>query len=272
MDADTLPLLLEPEQLEAHLGDDQLMVVDLCKPQIYGKYHIPTALALDYADLVHVEKPVTGLLPSAAHLNRILSGLGLTRASHVVAYDDEGGGKASRLLWTLAALGHGRWSLLNGGLHAWANEGHSLESRPVHPQPESYTGGAADHVVAEKGYVLAHLDDPDVVLLDARTPQEFSGTKCLAARGGHIPGAVNLNWLDTMDRRRNLRLLPADRLRATLNGLGVTPDKEVITYCQSHHRSAHTFVMLKWLGFAKVKGYPGAWSEWGNHPGTPVET
>jgi len=271
MDADALPLLLEPEQLEAHLGDDELLLVDLCRPETYLKFHIPGAVHLDYADLVQAHKPIMGLLPSAQQLGRVLGAIGLTPELQVVAYDDEGGGRAARLLWTLDVLGHRRLSLLNGGLHAWANEAHELENHPVKADPADYAAHIAERGVADKSYVLAHLDDPDVLLLDARTPEEFAGAKRLAARGGHIPGAVNLDWLQTMDRRRNLRLLPADVLRSMLQRLGATPDKEIVTYCQSHHRSSHSYVMLKWLEFTKMKGYPGAWSEWGNDPSLPVE-
>jgi thiosulfate/3-mercaptopyruvate sulfurtransferase len=74
-----------------------------------------------------------------------------------------------------------------------------------------------------------------------------------------------------MDPQRHRRLLPAQTLRSMLQDLGVTPDKEVITHCQTHHRSAHTYVMLKHLGYDRVRGYPGSWSEWGNRDDTPVE-
>ena len=124
---------------------------------------------------------------------------------------------------------------------------------------------------ADAGYILARLDDPGTALLDTRTPEEFSGERVRAARGGHIPGAVNFNWVEAMDADHNLRLKPAPVLLESLAALGVTPDKEVIAYCQTHHRSSHTFVVLKWLGFERVRGYPGAWSEWGNREDTPVE-
>jgi thiosulfate/3-mercaptopyruvate sulfurtransferase len=74
-----------------------------------------------------------------------------------------------------------------------------------------------------------------------------------------------------MDRDRHLRLLPADRIRARLDALGLTPDREIICYCQSHHRSAFSWLMLKSLGYENVKGYPGSWSDWGNRPDAPVE-
>ena len=75
-----------------------------------------------------------------------------------------------------------------------------------------------------------------------------------------------------MDPNRNLRLKPDDVLRNAFENLGATPDKQIVVYCQSHHRSAHTYNVLKHLGYENVQGYPGAWSDWGNDPNTPVET
>ena len=77
--------------------------------------------------------------------------------------------------------------------------------------------------------------------------------------------------MDTMDPQRQLRLQPAPVLRQLLDLRGVTTDKEVIVYCQTHHRSAHTYWVLRYLGYPRVRGYPGAWSEWGNDPSVPVE-
>ena len=104
-----------------------------------------------------------------------------------------------------------------------------------------------------------------------RSPAEFTGARKFADRAGHIPGAAHLEWTDMMDKQRNLRLLPDDQLRAMLAERGVTPDKEIITYCQTHHRSAYSYVVLKHLGYENVRGYPGSWSDWGNNPALPVE-
>src|SRR4030065_684334 len=207
MPAPKLPWIVEPEELERQLGQEAFLLVDLCKPEIHAQSHIPGALHLDYAQIVAVNKPVMGLLPGESQLNEVFSSIGLTPEHHVVAYDDEGGGRAARLLWT-------------------------LEARPA---------------------------------------DEYLGSKRFAERGGHIPGAVNLDWMQTMDRDRGLRFKPAQALRVMLTSLGVTPDKEVVCYCQSHHRSAHSCMMLKSLGYPRVRGYPGSWSDWGNSPDTPVE-
>jgi len=271
MPTQTLPLILEPEVLEAHLDDDAILIVDLSKPQTYAQLHVPGAVHLDYARIIHGEGPAKGLLPDDAELSEVLSGIGLTAQHHVVAYDDEGGGRAARLLWTLEVVGHRGYSLLNGGLHAWANEGHPLSHEPVAPTPSEYRVQRGEAAVADLQFMRSHLNDPSVVILDARSPEEYDGRKRLAERGGHIPGAVNMEWTQAMDERRNLRLKDAQTLRAMLETLGVTPDKTVVTHCQTHHRSAHTYIVLKSLGYTRLKGYPGSWSEWGNRSDTPVE-
>jgi len=266
-----LPLLVEPDELERQLGQESILLVDLCKPETYTQSHIPGAVHLDYTQIVAVNKPVMGLLPSESQLNEVFSSIGLLPEHHVVAYDDEGGGRASRLLWTLEAMSHSRFSLLNGGLHAWALERRPLKSGIETQARSQYRVQRRETVIADKAYILKHLGDPAVVLLDARSVDEYRGSKRFAERGGHIPGAVNLDWLQTMDRDRGLRFKPAEELRALLATLGVTPDKEVVCYCQSHHRSAHSCMMLKSLGFTRVRGYPGSWSDWGNSPDTPIE-
>lgn len=271
MTASLLPLIVEPAELENQLGNAAIVIVDLCKPEGYVQSHIPGAIHLEYAQIVAVDKPRAGLIPEESQLNAVFSSIGLTPERHVVAYDDEGGGRASRLLWTLEAMGHSRFSLLNGGLPAWALEQRGLTSEKKVHTHSHYRVQRRDAVIADKNYILKHLGDPAVVLLDARTAAEYLGTKRFAERGGHIPGAVNLDWMLTMDQSRGFRFKPAEVLHTMLSSLGVTPDKEIICYCQSHHRSAHSCMMLRNLGFSHVRGYPGSWSDWGNSPDTPVE-
>ena len=271
MSASSPPLILSPEQLEKSLGKEPWLIIDLSKPELYNASHVPGAVHLDYAQLVTARPPVMGLLPENDHLSAVFSRLGLTPDTHVVAYDDEGGGRASRLLWTLDVVGHRHLSLLDGGRQAWLAQG-----RPVRSGQESHPASdyhAIDHGAAraDMAYIRAHLTDPAVVRVDARSPLEYSGQKRLAERGGHIPGAVNFDWITAMDLQNNLRLKPAEKLRRALTALGITQDKEVIVYCQTHHRSAHTYVVLKSLGYTKIKGYPGSWSEWGNQSDTPIE-
>lgn len=213
-----------------------------------------------------------GLLPDADTLSQLFSSIGLTPDTHVIAYDEEGGGAAARLLWTLDALGHEHSSLLNGGLHAWVNESHPVDNAPVQATPSHYKASIVDTAIANQAFIREHLDDDNVVLLDSRSPEEYRGEKKFAERAGRIPGAVNLDWFNVMDQNHNMRLKPEDELRALMEERGLSEDKTVVTYCQSHHRSALTYFALKVLGYSKIKGYPGSWSDWGNAEDLPLET
>lgn len=273
MATDQFGLIVEPELLEQQLGDEQIIVVDLSKADTHKQGHVAGARHLDYGQIVAGQKPTFGLLPETRQLSSVFSKSGLTREHHIVAYDDEGGGKAARLLWTLEAAGHQGLSLLNGGLRAWTNEQRNLTTEPSLYKTSDYHVSVIDFdaVAVDAKYIVEHLDDPGVVLLDTRTLEEFIGSKKLAERGGHIPGAVNLEWTEVMDKRNGLKLKPTEELENMLRALGLEKTRQVIVYCQTHHRSAHTYVVLKELGFRDVKGYPGAWSDWGNRRDLPLE-
>jgi len=266
-----LPLIIDPEAVKPLFKQKNIVIIDLCSAETYIQNHLPTAVFLEYAWIVRAEKPRMGLLPETAQLSRILSAYGITPDTHVIAYDDEGGGRAGRFLWTLDCIGHSKYSLIDGGLHAWAHEGHEMASEIYFPTSTQREVEFVTDPVADKQYILEHYKDEDVVILDTRSPHEYTGTKVFAARGGHIPGAVNFEWTQAMDQQHNLRLKPDAELRQSLESQGITPDKTIVCHCQSHHRSAHTYIMLKSLGYKNVKGYPGSWSDWGNDPTTPIE-
>lgn len=268
-----IPIVIEPTALNAMLDHAGLRVIDLGRPETYAQAHVPGAVRMEYSALLRGDRPAPGHLPDPDVFARTLGDAGITRDDAVVAYDDEGGGKACRLVWNLHAAGHQRAGVLNGGIHAWYAEGLPVSTEIVEPEPTTY-GEIRYSVepVATRDEILERLGDPGLILLDARTPEEYAGTKVRAAKGGHIPGAVNLNWLDCIDRSNDARLHPDETLRRMLADRGITEDKDVFAYCHTHHRSAHSYVMLKHLGFPSVKGYAGSWSEWGNDPQTPVES
>lgn len=268
-----LPLLLEPTELAQHLDNEQLRIVDLCKAESYAQVHVPGAVYLDYKFIIGAQPPVMGLLPDEATFAVLLTELGISPQTHVVAYDDEGGGKAARLLYTLEAFGHKNFSLLNGGINAWYHEKHPLENTPNQAKPadSNYPVSYKENIIADRQYILDHLGDTQVQLLDARSDAEFSGMKKFAERGGHIPGAVNLDWMALMDTNHYYRLKPDAELKLLLRERGISPDNTIVTYCQTHHRSALTYFALKHLGFDKIRGYPGSWSDWGNQADTPIE-
>lgn len=271
MNATESATLLEPGQLSASLDQDGLVIVDVSSHQSYARWRIPGALHIDYPQLVSVRPPVGGLLPDTKQFVLAMQRLGIDYQQRVVAYDDEANGRASRLLWTLRAYGHRNNALLNGGLHSWMQESRPCDPYIAQARPSSTQLQYSGDGVADRSYIIQNLGNQDVVIIDARSPAEYSGSDLRAARGGHIPAAINLEWTMFIDQQRSMRLKQRASLMELLTQHGATPDKEIICYCQTHHRSALTCQALHSLGYTRVKGYPGSWSEWGNRSDTPIE-
>ncbi|WP_101675472.1 sulfurtransferase [Alloalcanivorax mobilis] len=267
-----LPLLLEPEELARHLDDANLLIVDLSKGQVHDQAHVPGAIHLDFKRLLAGNQPAPGLLPDDARLSSLFSELGLTPDTQVVAYDDEGGGWAARLLWTLDVIGHKKYAYLNGGIHGWLAAELPTDSERHQPEASDYTVGEHDPVPSvDLDHVWRHYRDPDTVIWDARSEEEYAGVRAFAQKGGHIPGARLYEWTNAMDKHSNLRVRDREEIRRELAALGIEQDKQIITHCQTHHRSSFTWLIGRILGFDNIRGYPGSWSEWGNHPDTPFE-
>lgn len=268
-----LPLLITPQELDRHLGQPGWLVVDLGKAGIYAQAHVPGAIHLDPRRLLHADPATPGALPEADRLSALMRDIGLADAQHVVAYDDEGGLRAARFLWVLDMLGHRHYSLLDGGIHAWLAEERAFEVEASLPRPQAFQAPLADRRNwVEIDELLSRHRDPAVVVWDARSPEEFSGERALARRAGHVPGAAHYEWHRALDTARDLRLRDLAAIRAELTALGITPDKDVVTHCQSHQRSCFTWLLGRILGFERIRAYPGAWGEWGNRDDTPVST
>ena len=124
-------ILIEPEALEEERRRSAVQVVDVSKIETHAQLRIPGAIHIDYASLVAGSPPAPGLLPSDQRLGGLSSTLLLHQAPSIVAYDDEGSGRAARLAWTLHYLGFENIRVLNGGLHAWHNEGHEVSRDPM---------------------------------------------------------------------------------------------------------------------------------------------
>ena len=264
-----LPLVIEPRDLKARLDAPHVIVVDLSSAEQYKTGHIPGARFVEPKRTQLGLPPAPGLLPTQAALEALFGELGHTPDAVYVVYDDEGGGWAGRFIWLLDVIGHRAYHYLDGGIHAWIAEGYDV----TQDVPPAVGGPVAltlhDEPTATREYLQSRLGAADLAIWDARSAAEYRGEKVLAAKGGHIPGAANFEWTAGMDKERSLRI--RTDMPQVLKDLGITPDKEVITHCQTHHRSGFTYLVAKALGYPRVKAYAGSWGEWGNHPDTPVE-
>lgn len=268
-----LPLLIEAEELNQALSGpdkDKFLLVDLGSEERFIQAHLPGARLVVPGE-TQSGPPVPGFAPSDERLSSLMQRIGLQTDSHVIVYDDEGGGWAGRFIWLLDEIGHSRYSYLNGGIHAWAAESLPLESGSVaHPASSIEVHTSGQHSVTAED-IIASLDTASLQIWDARSPMEYRGETIYAAKGGHIPGACNYEWTNAMDRSRELRLKPYAQILAELAAAGIDPAKDTITHCQSHHRSGLTYLLAKLLNFKSIRAYAGSWAEWGNHPNSPTQ-
>lgn len=271
MTTDRLPLIISPEAYNLLPPRDDILLVAVLQRAVFDVQHIPGSVLVEPSELVSGVKPAVGKLPSKERLDALFSRIGLAEGRHVVVYDDEGGGWAGRLIWTLDVIGHSRYTYIDGGLTAWRKMGFTLSREAAPVQASKFSATIDENLLVSMEEVMARIDQSDSVVWDARAPEEFNGTKVTAPRNGHIPGARNLNWLDLQDAENDLRLKPLPLIEKHLEELGISKDKRVITHCQTHHRSGLSYLVGKALGY-DIQAYDGSWSEWGNAADTPIET
>ena len=261
-------LLIETEQLAAQLQQPGLRILDLRSQEKYAQGHIPGAV---FFDTTQLKDPVEKLYaPGPETVARILSAHGISNETRVVAYDDQGGLWATRLWWVLDYYGHPQAQVLNGGWNKWVKENRPVDQSVPSVTPTPYTPKRNENVVCTLDYLLANLNRPDVVIVDARTAAEYNGIDVRAQRGGHVPNAVNIDWQRNLTSEEPRVWKPARELRQLYESAGVTPNKQVITYCQTGVRAAHVFFTLRLLGYQTVRTYDGSWAEYGNRPDTPI--
>lgn len=270
-----LGLLIEAEDLLPHLGHEKLRIVDLSRSSVHEQLHIPHAIHLKPHLLLRQEEQATGLLPDQAGLEALIRHLNISPEHHLVAYDDEGGAWAGRLIWNLHCLGFENASLLNGGIHAWLGAGLPTSSEAEPAQP---VGQLAQVNLAQKNrhqiayaQLLEKVQNKAVQIWDCRTEDEYAGLRLAARRGGHIPGALHFEWSTALNRENHLKLHPLQHTQQRLEQLGFNINEPVVVYCQSHHRSGLAYILGRLLGW-EIQAYDGAWSEWGNRPDSPVIT
>ncbi len=263
-------LLMETASLAQRLTDVDLRIVDVRSADRYNEGHIPGAVNLALAQ-VTINVPVSGMAAPPDKFAEVMGSLGIANSNRVVVYDDTAL-NAARLFWLLEYYGHKNVSVLNGGYPKWAAESREVTRVAPKVTPASFTAQADSSKVATKQDVLDRVGKPGVAFVDARTPKEYSGEdiRAPATRGGHIPGAASLNYVDTLLPQSATYKSAAD-LRAMFTKAGVTPDKEAISYCQTGVRAAVDYLVLRLLGFQKVRNYDGSWVEWGNDQTTPIE-
>jgi thiosulfate/3-mercaptopyruvate sulfurtransferase len=264
-------LLTTADALDRALeGNPRPLVIDLRPPEDFATGHIPGAVHLDLWGVSLIDTDPAPLKAFMWIIDHLFNLRGVDAKTPVVIYDEQSGMRAARAFWFLEYFGHPRVQVLDGGFGAWTRAGLPVTREASPPPKSSWSGVPQEQTIATWRDVKDRLGRPDVVILDTRSDGEHNGTIVRAKRGGAIPGAVHVEWTRNLTSDGTFK--PEAELRAMYEQAGVTPDKEVVTYCQGGYRAAHAYLTLRLLGYPRVRNYTGSWKEWGDREDLPIET
>ena len=265
-------LVVETAWLTEHLDDAAVRVVDMRRGG-YPEGHIPGAVFLENDAIRIADRPPT-FLPTPQEFESLMTRLGIGSSTRVIAYDDRGGIYATRLWWILNYYGHGDVAVLNGGWTKWSAEGRSISTEaPAARAVSPFRVRPGTTKVATADDVKAAINRPGTKIVDARTQAEIEGKDLRGIKhGGYIESSVPVYWEDTLDFVLKT-FKSADAIRDLYRSRGITPDDEVLTYCQVGMRASHDLFTLALIGhdLGKLRNYYGSWEEWGSRDDTPIK-
>jgi thiosulfate/3-mercaptopyruvate sulfurtransferase len=261
-------LIISVQEARKLVGKTDVIFVDTRNYWKYAKGHVPGAFCLELYAFHWVDTSSEGLKAFENEMRMLFGSLGISPRSTVVFYQNNSGYDAARGVWLLSLLGYEKARMLDGGLNLWKRLNYPVSTEDPEPRKSQLFGTEINNqVLATRDSLTASLDGKSVQVLDVRNDGEYDASFRRARKSGHIPSAMHYEWTKALRRDGTLRA--AKDLQKLYSPLD--PKMKTITYCQSGYRAAHSWLVLRSLGFENVQNYLGSWYEWGNHPATPVE-
>lgn len=273
--------LVSPRWLAENLDSlpDSIRIIevsDMKNPEAYFEGHIPGAIYWPWKEALWDSTMREFVSPK--DFSKLMGKSGVSHETTVILYSNSCQ-FAHYAYWVCTMRGHPKVKILHGNRTLWIKEKRTMTKDIPQIKPVNYPIRATDESsrIGREG-VLAGLNNPDRILLDVRTPEEFIGERVSpkwmqidhgAYRKGHIPGARHLYYTELLNEDETFK--PIDKLRESFYRRGATPDKEIVSYCRLSHRGSMVWFVLRFLlGYTRTKVYDGSWSEWGSIVGLPI--
>ena len=256
--------IIEAEELQAIIQSDSVTVLDLRKPEQYALNHLPKAINIWRSEVQSESFPYPGMMGEKHLLESVFGLKGIKSNQYLVMYDDRGGCEATRLWWVLNYYGYDKMAILNGGIKAWRK----IDSLTVETNQSVKTTFKLPEELRRNETLITAQElvnrSAQVLVIDTRTKSEFTGDllKSGAQREGRIPGSVHQDWMVGVDSISH-KFKPIKELDSIYSRIIDSTYTDLVTYCHSGVRSAHTFFILtELLGYENVRNFDGSWVEW----------
>ena len=273
-------VIVQTDQVQQALARGAI-IWDVRDEKSYLDGHIPGAINIGDAGAVLRDPNKEDYIP-VEQIEKIFNAAGLDVNQEVVVYGSRGNPYSYFGLYTIKYFGGKNAQVYHDGIDGWKQAGLPIQKERQNLKPVSVALVPQSQFVVTNEEMLKLAQSKSVQIIDARTPDEYSGKDIRAIRGGHIPNAINVpfedNWQDPAAAVKLSKKQVADNSGMALKNTAdlkklyakLDPDKETVVYCQSGVRASETATVLKSLGFKKVKVYDSSWLGWGNNLKAPV--